>query len=142
MRFYLTAGVAFVLIACGSTPPPRELTDAQAAYDKIKAGQAAKLKPEQVHEAKVALDTATQAFQDDGVTDRVRDLSYIAQRKAELADAEAGYAAAQGQKDQAAQAILGGLKQTQSELGQTKLQLENEKTAREAAEKRAKEAMD
>jgi outer membrane protein OmpA-like peptidoglycan-associated protein len=143
MRFYLTAGVAAVLvIACGSTPPPRELLDAQAAYDKVKVGQAAKYKPEQVHEAKVALDIAQQAFQDDGVTDRVRDLSYIAQRKAELSDAEAGYAAAQAQKDQASKDILGGLKQTQGELSQTKLQLENEKKARAEAEKRAKDAMD
>jgi outer membrane protein OmpA-like peptidoglycan-associated protein len=143
MRFYLTAGVAAVLmIACGSTPPPRELLDAQAAYDKAKVGLAAKFKPEQVHEAKVALDTAQQAFQDDGVTDRVRDLSYIAQRKAELSEAEGGYAAAQAQKDQATKDILGGLKQTQGELSQTKLQLENEKKARADAEKRAKDAMD
>jgi outer membrane protein OmpA-like peptidoglycan-associated protein len=142
MRFYLTAGVAVLLIACGSTPPPRELVDAQAVYDKVKAGQAAKYKPEQVHEAKVALDTALKAFEDDGVTDKVRDLSYIAQRKAELADSEAGYAAAQAQKDQASKDILGGLKQTQGELSQTKLQLENEKKARAEAEKRAKDAMD
>jgi outer membrane protein OmpA-like peptidoglycan-associated protein len=146
MRFYLTAGAAVVLIACGSTPPPRELLDAQAAYDRAKAGQAAKLKPEQVHEAKVALDTAQQAFQDDGVTERVIDLSYIAQRKAELSEAEGGFAAAQAQKEQASKDLLDlsskGLQKAQGELSTTKLQLENEKKARAEAEKRAKDAMD
>jgi len=38
-----------------------------------------------VHEAKVALDQAEQAFVDVRAGDRTRDLSYIAQRKSELA---------------------------------------------------------
>src|SRR5258705_10611438 len=79
-----------LLVACGSSLPPRELVDARSAYEKAKTGQAAQLKPEVVHEAKVALDQAEQSFADDPSSDRTRDLSYIAERKSELAVAQPG----------------------------------------------------
>src|SRR5262245_64773743 len=91
---------SILLVACGSSLPPRELVDARANYEKAKTGQASQLKPEVVHEAKVALDQAEGAFNDDPNSDRTRDLSYIAGRKAELAMAQAGQAAAIQQKEQ------------------------------------------
>jgi len=148
------------LIACGSSLPPRELTDARTAFEKAKTGQASQLKPEVVHEAKVALDQAEQSFADDPDSDRTRDLSYIAERKAELAMAQAGQAAAIAQKEQAGRDLMTmqaqGLQKAQGELSQTRQQLagateklqmtgkqlEEEKKARELAEKRARDAMD
>jgi outer membrane protein OmpA-like peptidoglycan-associated protein len=148
------------LMACGSSLPPRELVDARSAYEKAKTGQASQLKPEVVHEAKVALDQAEQSFSDDPDSDRTRDLSYIAERKAELAMAQAGQAGAIAQKEQAARDLMTlqaqGLQKAQGELSQTRQQLagateklqmtgkqlEEEKKAREMAEKRARDAMD
>jgi outer membrane protein OmpA-like peptidoglycan-associated protein len=154
--------LAFVLlmIGCGSSLPPRELVDARAAYEKAKTGQASQLKPEVVHEAKVSLDQAEAAFNDDATSDRTRDLSYVAERKAELAIAQAAQAAAIAQKEQAARDMLSlqaaGLQKAQGELSATKQQLaatgeklqltgaalEQEKKARAEAEKRARDAMD
>jgi outer membrane protein OmpA-like peptidoglycan-associated protein len=148
------------LVACGSSLPPRELSDARTAFEKAKTGQASQLKPEMVHEAKVALDQAEQSFADDPNSDRTRDLSYIAERKSELAMAQAGQAAAIAQKEQAAKDLMTmqaqGLQKAQGELSQTRQQLagateklqmtgkqlEEEKNARELAEKRARDAMD
>lgn len=149
-----------LVVACGSTLPPRELVDARASYEKAKTGQAAQLKPEVVHEAKVSLDQAEAAFNDDGISDRTRDLSYVAQRKSELAMAQASQAAAVAAKEQAARDLLSlqaaGLQKAQGELSATKQQLaatgeklqmtgaalEQEKKARADAEKRARDAMD
>jgi outer membrane protein OmpA-like peptidoglycan-associated protein len=145
--------IAVLLAGCGSTPPPKELMDARDAYEKAKGGQAQQLRPDQVHEAKVALDQAEAAYSDDPKADKTRDLSYVALRKAELSMAEAGVAAAKAQQDQAAKELLTlqsqGLSKMQGELSKTKEQLsltgqalETEKKARLDAEKRAKDAMD
>lgn len=160
MNFSRIVWPAILLVACGSSLPPRELTDARSAYERAKTGQAAQLKPEVVHEAKVSLDQAEQSFADDGDSDRTRDLAYVAQRKSELAVAQGGQAAAIAQKEQAAKDLTTlqsqGLQKAQGELSQTRQQLaatgqqlqmtgkqlEEEKKARELAEKRARDAMD
>jgi outer membrane protein OmpA-like peptidoglycan-associated protein len=129
--------------------PPKELLDARSAYDKAKASEATQLKPESLHEAKVALDQAELAYQDDATSDRTRDLSYVAERKSELAVALAGQSAAQAQKEQASKEMLQNLQRAQGELTTTKQQLaaageklEVERKARQDAEKRARDAMD
>jgi len=126
--------------------PPKELVDARAAYEKVKTGEAAQLKPEIVHEAKVALDQAEASFVDDATSDRTRDLSYVAQRKSEFAAAQGGLAAAVQQRDGATRELQAlqaqGLQKAQGELSSTRQQLESEKKARLDAEKRAKDAMD
>jgi len=160
MNFSRIVYFAIFLSACGSSLPPRELTDARSAFERAKTGQAAQLKPEVVHEAKVSLDQAEQSFADDGDSDRTRDLAYVAQRKSELAVAQGGQAAAIAQKEQAAKDLVTlqsqGLQKAQGELSQTRQQLaatgqqlqmtgkqlEEEKKARELAEKRARDAMD
>jgi outer membrane protein OmpA-like peptidoglycan-associated protein len=160
MNFSRILLASIFLFACGTTLPPRELTDARSAFEKAKTGQAAQLKPEVVHEAKVSLDQAEQAFADDGDSDRARDLAYVAERKAELAIALGGQAGAIAQKEQAARDLVTlqsqGLQKAQGELSQTRQQLaatgqqlqmtgkqlEEEKKARELAEKRARDAMD
>jgi outer membrane protein OmpA-like peptidoglycan-associated protein len=67
--------------------PPAELINARQAYQHASAGQAAQLVPAELHKAKVALDIAEKSFQDDPKSFRTRDLAYVADRKAKLAEA-------------------------------------------------------
>src|SRR6187455_1617607 len=74
------------VVGCASTPTPQELMDARSAYQHAQTGPASQYKPDQVHEAKVALDKAEQSFVDDPGDQKVKDLSYVAQRKSQLAE--------------------------------------------------------
>jgi outer membrane protein OmpA-like peptidoglycan-associated protein len=138
---------------CASTPAPQELLDARSAYLRTQSGPASQLKPDQVHEAKVALDKAEQSYADDPADQKTRDLAYVAQRRAELADANAANAQAQNTKGQAEndtkQVTKGQLVQTRGQLAMAGQQLgvaaqalEAEKKAHADADKRAKDAMD
>lgn len=140
-------------MGCASAPAPQELLDARSAYQRTQSGPATQYKPEQVHEAKVALDTAEQSYIDAPGDQKTRDLAYVAQRKAELADANAANAQAQTVKGQAEndtkQTTKGQLAQTRGalavagqQLGATGLALEAEKKAHADADKRAKDALD
>ncbi|MDO9172975.1 MAG: OmpA family protein [bacterium] len=82
---------AVLMCGCGSTAPS-ELTGARAAYERASVGPAAKLSPEELHKAQLALDKAEAAFKDDADSYRTRDLAYVAQRKAEMAEASASIA--------------------------------------------------
>ena len=140
--------------ACAATQAPQELTDARSAYQRAQApgGVAAEFKPDQVHEAKVALDKAEQSFLDDPKDQKTRDLAYVAQRKAQLAEANGSSQKALSTKEQAdqdaKQATKGQLAATGQmlasagqRLASTQQQLEAEKKAHAEAEARAKDAM-
>jgi outer membrane protein OmpA-like peptidoglycan-associated protein len=144
---------AVILAACGSAPPPPELVDARAAYAKAQNGPAASVAPAQLHEAKTALDSAESAFSDAPDAPKTRDLAYVAQRKAQWADAQGGTAQAIATRDKALadanKLTSAGLAQARGELSRTKQalnmtaeQLAAEKKAREAAEKRMRDALD
>ena len=152
----LTVGtlLAACIGACASTQAPQELTDARSAYQRAQApgGMAAEFKPDQVHEAKVALDKAEQSFLDDPSDQKTRDLAYIAQRKAQLAEASASSQHALSTKEQADQDAKRATKGQLAATGQmlasagqalasTQQQLETEKKAHADAEARAKDAM-
>ena len=151
---------AVLLAACGTPAAPKELLDARSAYNRAQSGPAGKLNPAEVHEAKVSLDQAEAAFGDDAESQHTKDMSYVAQRKSEWADATGKASEAQKQRDEANRELStltqqnlasaqAGLQKTQGELSKTKQalsmtseQLAAEKKAREAAEKRFREAMD
>jgi outer membrane protein OmpA-like peptidoglycan-associated protein len=153
----LTASALVMLtgyaVGCAATPPPPELLDARSAYIRAEAGPAAQLKPDSLHEAKVALDKAERAYADDPKDQRTRDIAYLAVRSAELAEVEGREAKSQQDKARA-EKELAGLTQTQlssarqqlasasDRLSGTEQQLANERAMREAAEKRAREAME
>jgi len=150
----LSASVlAFTALGCGSTPAPPELLDARSAYLKAQSGPASQFKPDQLHEAKVALDKAEQSYSDDPAEQKTRDIAYVAERRAELADV-AGRDAKATQEKAEAEKDIQSLTQTQlsqtrqqlsasgAQLAGTQQQLATEKSAREAADKRAREAMD
>lgn len=156
----LGSWLAISVGACATSQAPQELVDARAAYQRAESGPAAQFKPDQVHEARVALDLAEQSFSNDPGDQKTADLAYIADRKARLAEANAAKAQALSQKEQADKdmkvATVGQLVQARNQLavtgqaltttGQalagTQQQLEAEKKARADADKRAKDAMD
>jgi outer membrane protein OmpA-like peptidoglycan-associated protein len=78
------------LVACASSPS-RELLDARRAYAHASAGPAAQTVPADLHKAQVSLTKAEDAFSSDASDQR--DLAYVAQRKAQLAEALAARAA-------------------------------------------------
>lgn len=134
----LGAALAF---GCGSTPTPVELLDARKAYDKAAKSPAAQLAPAQLDTAKQALAKAEASFEDEGDEPITKDLSYIAIRRAEIAEAEAG----REQAERARQKTDKDFRQTELAAAeghkQTKAQLEAERKARLAAEKQAAAAM-
>lgn len=151
-RTRLTALAATVVLGCGASGPSKELVDARTAFARIEAGPAATTIPAEVHDARIILDRAEQTKSPDD--------AYLAQRKAQLVEAHAETAIAEGKRDQAnrdlqaarlargerAERELGtvrqDLAQAQQKTQTTQQQLEQERQARVAAEKKASEAMD
>jgi outer membrane protein OmpA-like peptidoglycan-associated protein len=151
---------AALLVACATPAAPKELLDARSAYNRAQSGPAGRLNPAEVHEAKVALDQAEQAFEADAESQHTKDMAYVAQRKSEWAAATGNASDSQKQRDDAQRELQtltqgnlakaqAGLQQTQGELSKTKQalnmtaeQLAAEKKARQIAEKRARDAMD
>src|SRR3954470_8266861 len=147
------------IAACGATLPPQELVDARKAYEHASKGMSAQLAPAQLDTAKQALDRAEKSFEDEGVDEPTPDLAYIAERKAEIAEAAASKLAAERDADKAnkmfKEAQLEGFDKVKGELNKerqagekTKAELENEKVAlnaekvaRAEAERKAAAAM-
>ena len=150
---------ALVLAACASSPPPRQLLDARAAYNRARIGKAAQYTPADLHTAKVALTAAEQAFEDDPESAETFALSYVALRTAQLVESKANTKAAEADlsradeeyrslHEQEVERTRGELARARNELsikGQqlasTSEQLEAERKAREQYEARYQEAM-
>ena len=82
--------IAFAaLVACGTVLPPSELVAAREEYSRAFGGDANRLQPAKVYEAKKALDAAETKFNHEGDVQATRDLAYIAQRKAQYAETAA-----------------------------------------------------
>lgn len=155
MRAFKTSFVSvlfFSAVGCGSTLPPKELVDARAAFQTASKGPAAQQSPADLHVAKQALDQAERSFNDDGDSPETKDYAYIATRKSQLAEASARALIAQKDKEAAERDVQNmredQLRTAQKELSSTKHNLEKtqdqlaqEKIAREAAEKKAAQAL-
>lgn len=153
-------------MACGAAVPPKELLDARAAYSRVEKGPAAQLAPAELDTAKQSLARAEGRFADDGDSPETRDLAYIAERKALVAQAQAGIVQATREKEaidkdfkkaqlatidktraeleaerRAKEASNAQVQRTQDEVARTKADLAKEQKAREEAEKRAAAAM-
>src|SRR5215471_4269410 len=119
-----------ILAALGgcATAPPKELVDARAAYNRASTSRAADLKPAELHKARESLLAAETAFKNDGDTAHTRDMAYVAQRKAQLAEALASQdldAQTQKSAEQAYRAQQAQLQQqTKQELTQTQNDLQ------------------
>jgi outer membrane protein OmpA-like peptidoglycan-associated protein len=136
-RFLILIPCAALIAGCAATLPPPELIGARQAYQHASTGQAATLVPAELHKAQDALAIAEKSFLDEPKSVRTRDLSYIADRKAKLAEALATTAAenlatAKAKKDyDAAQAEI---------VKNTKQSLATSEQARIDADKRTAEA--
>ena len=83
----LSLGCLGLLIAagCATTGPSPDLIDARRAYEEARLSNAAAYSPDRLLAAKQALDRAEAAHQDDAGSAAEKHLSYVAQRRAELA---------------------------------------------------------
>ncbi|HEX7574620.1 MAG TPA: OmpA family protein [Bacteroidota bacterium] len=142
---------AGLLAGCAASVPPTELVNARQAYQHATAGQAALLVPAELHKAQEALAIAEKSFLDEPQSFRTRDLAYVADRKAKMAEALATIAAgnattAKANKDyQASQTEI--VKNTKEDLAASERsgvlkaeQLAAEQQVRINAEKRAADA--
>lgn len=77
------------VVGCGSAVLPPELASARTVYDRAATGPAASLNPTDLHTAKESLDTANKSFEEEGDTQKTRDLGYTAERHAETAESRA-----------------------------------------------------
>ena len=87
------------MASCATTvaQAPRELVDARMTIGRVTGGDADRLVPAQVHIARRALDAAESAFAEAPSSWNTRDLAYVAQRKAQLAELGAQAALAEEQ---------------------------------------------
>jgi outer membrane protein OmpA-like peptidoglycan-associated protein len=146
--FLVGTMAAAALVACGGERiPPKQLVDARSEFQQAKTGIAMQLDPTDVHVADLALQQAEQAWGSDPEDPNTLDLAVIAQRKAQIAEAEAAYMKAQQDADQAKQqleatmssqlqATRGKLSATQQSLSQTQADLQRKQ--QEAAEQQKK----
>lgn len=139
------------LSACSASLPPQDLINARDTYDRASRGPAAQLDPADMHTAKVQLDLAEASFTKDGDTPNTRDQAYLAVRKTELAEVVARTKQANEDKDGVVSAMHADEKQavaaTAAELGRSNARvavqgaaLQDEKSRRIDAEKRAAQA--
>ena len=150
--------LALAAAGCATVAPPAELVDARGSYDRAQHGMAGKFDPADLDTAKKSLNAAEQSFAEDGDTQATRDLAYVADRRAQIAEAR-GRAASATQREQSTVADMHAheattLKATTAELGRANqelalqgqamqnqtAQLESEREAHAAAEKRAAQA--
>jgi outer membrane protein OmpA-like peptidoglycan-associated protein len=92
IKYFVVIICTGLLVGCASNPP-KELLNARQAYQSASMGQAAQLVPAELHKALDALNVAEKSFQDDPKSFHTRDLAYIADRKAKMAEALATTAA-------------------------------------------------
>ena len=143
---------------CAAALPPQDLVTARATYDRATHGAAATLDPADLHTAQTSLGLAEQSFAQNGDTQGTRDLAYVADRRAQIAEAR-GYAVESVQNQQQTlgqmhDAETSQLAATSGQLGRANAQivlqgqalqsqaqaLSSEQERRLAAEKRAEKA--
>ncbi len=144
-------GSAAFGMACATTGTPNDLLNARASYKRASEGPAAQQDPADIHTARLALERAETSFKEDGASQDTKDLSYIAERRAQIAEVR-GSAKAYTEKQQATLADMHEAQTTavrstsaQLDVAKDKLALQGqamatEKAAREAAEKRLAQA--
>lgn len=90
MKTSLLSGLLILssaLIVSCATVAPKELVVARASYQRALNGPAAQLALVDLHKAETALQEAEHAFAEEPNEQQTRDLSYIAGRRAEIAEA-------------------------------------------------------
>ena len=104
IRFGAAGVLAASLASCASTPS--ELEEARLAYQEAQQGPAQEHAPVALREAEQALLRAEAEFEDEGDDDSTRALSYVALRKATLANVKANQQLLQVQREQRKEQLL------------------------------------
>jgi outer membrane protein OmpA-like peptidoglycan-associated protein len=145
-----TTLIAMVLstpVACGGERiPPRALQAARGDFAQAQQGIAMRVDPADVHEAEVALQRAERAWHDSPDDPSTVDLAIIADRRALLAQSQAGVIEA-GQQEQQARAKLDAARAAQLEsarnrLGVTEQQLQQTQASAAAEEQKLRDMQD
>ncbi len=117
----------------GSGLPPKSLLDARQELANAKNGVAGQLDPTDVHEAELALQRAEQAWSNAPDEPNTVDAATVAQRRAQIAEAEAASIKAQKDADQAKRDLQdflsSQLKNARGQLDQTKQTLNQTQSA-------------
>jgi outer membrane protein OmpA-like peptidoglycan-associated protein len=98
---YLVLVVCTGFLASCAATVPSELSRARQAYMHASEGPAAQVVPAELHKAKQALDRAEASFSKDPQSFQTKDLAYVAERKAMMAEALASIASQKGDAAQA-----------------------------------------
>lgn len=137
---------------CGAGIASQELIAARVAYNKAQKSEAAELAPDRLLAAKQALDLAESEHEENPGSRKEAHLAYIAQRRAQLAAIQGRINAAERDRETTrtqyekhlkarSRRVEAKLSQAQSELDKRGQELERERQARLAAEKKAAEAV-
>lgn len=161
MKALRTASIVLLCVggaSCAAAIPPADLVTARATYIRVNTGPAAQLDPADVHIAGEALALAEKSFENDGDNQTTRDLAYIADRRAQIAEARGGAIGSNAEQQQTLGSMHAAettqLAATSGQLGQAKMALvlqgqalqsqeqalAVEKQRREEADKRAAKA--
>ena len=143
IRVLAGGALAFALVmGCATTVTPRQLVEARQAYTHAAQSSGASLVPDELHKARVSLDRAEQAFSENPDAQSTIDLAYVAQRKAQLAEALGGIGLAERDKQAA---IAGQLQAKDEVIAKVQGDLrssERQKQERETALTRTREQLD
>jgi outer membrane protein OmpA-like peptidoglycan-associated protein len=154
MKTIQTASIFMVVAsaaACAGAMAPADLVTARATYSRAAQGPAATLDPADLHAADESLQIAERALVRDGDTQGTRDLAYVADRRAQIAEAR-GAAIQSGEQQQKTLGAMhaaetSSLAVTSGQLTAAKTQLAiqgqalaTEQQRREDADKRAAKA--
>jgi outer membrane protein OmpA-like peptidoglycan-associated protein len=93
IKYLVLVALTAFLVSCATTTIPPELSNARQAYQQASSGPAAQLTPASLQKAKQALERAELSFSNDPKSYQTRDLAYVAERKALMAEALASIAA-------------------------------------------------
>ena len=85
-RYLLTVALASI-VGCAAALPPQDLVTARASYARASQGPAAGFDPADVHAANESLAAAERSFADHGASPETVDLAYVADRRAQTAEA-------------------------------------------------------
>lgn len=91
--------VASAMLGCAHTPPlPHELVAARAAYNRAAQNPGAEMAQAELQTARVALHRAERHYAETPGAVETRDVAYVAQRRAQLAESVASMELAQAQR--------------------------------------------
>lgn len=134
------------MISACATTAPRELVSARQAYKQASNGPAAQVAPAELHVAGLALTKAERSFNQEPDSYKTKDLAYVAQRKAEIAEATASITIEKKNQSQSREdfvAVQGDIvDRTKDNLDKSQTALkDSERTAQTNADKLAAETL-